>query len=272
MRVHILGTAAAEGWPAVFCGCDTCRRARAAGGKDLRTRSSVQIDDDYKIDLPPDTFHHILRHNLDLSALKYLFVTHTHTDHFARHELEFILPGFSHGLSNGPLRIWGNEAVVERLQWLARRPDAPVTVSPAEPFVPITADHLTFTPILAEHAPPEQCLNYVVNSETAAVLYACDTGMYGKTTMEHLAAYRFDLMIVECTFGDTNHRPIHHMTFAGVLQLRDRLAKAHAVDSRTEIVITHFSHNMGRLHDEMVSIAAPEGVIVAYDGMTLETA
>ena len=73
MFIRILGTAAAEGWPAVFCGCQTCRRARAAGGKDLRSRASVQIDDVFKIDLPPDTYSQAARFGLDLSVLKHLF-------------------------------------------------------------------------------------------------------------------------------------------------------------------------------------------------------
>ena len=39
MEILYLGTAAAEGWPALFCGCEICKRARAAGGKELRTRT-----------------------------------------------------------------------------------------------------------------------------------------------------------------------------------------------------------------------------------------
>jgi phosphoribosyl 1,2-cyclic phosphate phosphodiesterase len=77
MRIQILGTAAAEGWPAVFCGCQTCLRARAAGGKDIRSRSSVQIDNEIKIDLPPDTYYHSVRHNIEFSRLKHLFITHS---------------------------------------------------------------------------------------------------------------------------------------------------------------------------------------------------
>lgn len=55
MEIQYLGTAAAEGWPALFCDCDICRRARAAGGKDLRTRTQSMIDGTILIDFPPDT-------------------------------------------------------------------------------------------------------------------------------------------------------------------------------------------------------------------------
>ena len=46
MKIHYLGTAAAEGWPAVFCQCDACKAGKEMGGKNIRTRSSVLIDDE----------------------------------------------------------------------------------------------------------------------------------------------------------------------------------------------------------------------------------
>ena len=55
MKLQYFGTAAAEGWPALFCGCDACRRAREAGGRNIRTRSQALIDDKLLIDFPADT-------------------------------------------------------------------------------------------------------------------------------------------------------------------------------------------------------------------------
>lgn len=39
MKLQYLGTAAAEGFPGMFCNCTACERARKAGGKNIRTRS-----------------------------------------------------------------------------------------------------------------------------------------------------------------------------------------------------------------------------------------
>ena len=39
MEITYLGTAAAEGIPGIYCGCETCRRAIAAGGRNIMTRS-----------------------------------------------------------------------------------------------------------------------------------------------------------------------------------------------------------------------------------------
>ena len=35
-------------------------------------------------------------------------------------------------------------------------------------------------------------------------------------------------------------------------------------------ILTHFSHNIGMLHDEFESIARPEGIEIAYDGMVVD--
>ena len=53
MKIQILGTAAAEGWPALFCNCEACRRAREKGGKNIRTRAGTLIDDQLLIDFRP---------------------------------------------------------------------------------------------------------------------------------------------------------------------------------------------------------------------------
>ncbi len=271
MRIQILGTAAAEAWPAVFCNCDTCNRARAAGGKNYRSRTSIQIDDICKIDLPPDTYHHMVRESLDLSALAHLFVTHSHTDHFCAGELEWYGPPFAFNLKNPPLRVYGNSAVVAKARSaISAQAAPPVEVFEIQPFVPVNAGSLTFTPLLASHMPEEQCLNYLIASDTASVLYTPDSGEYQQETLDYLCNQKLDMAIVECTLGNQNYPPTGHMTFQAVLALRDTLAKHNAVTSETPVIITHFSHNIGMLHEEFEAIANPEGITVAYDGMVVE--
>ena len=44
MEIQYLGTAAAEGWPALFCDCDICHRARKEGGeKTLEPEHSLSL-------------------------------------------------------------------------------------------------------------------------------------------------------------------------------------------------------------------------------------
>lgn len=55
MKIKVLGTAAATSMPLGFCNCDICKRARQNGGKDIRKRSSIIINDEMLIDLGPDS-------------------------------------------------------------------------------------------------------------------------------------------------------------------------------------------------------------------------
>ncbi len=273
MRIQFLGTAAAEGWPAVFCNCNTCNRARAARGKNLRSRSSIMIDDHYKIDLPPDTFHHMIRENLDLSALSHLFITHSHADHFCVAELEYMAEPFAYNLKNAPVQIYGNDAVIDKIKNqcanVIEQGRLPAELVELQTFAPVKADHLIFTPILASHMADEVCLNYVVQS-SPAFLYTADSGAYCEHTMEYLSGLKLDLLIAECTLGTQDYEPIGHQTFQGVLELRGRLTKCGALAKGARTILTHFSHNIGMLHEEFEAIARPEGIEIAYDGMVVD--
>lgn len=271
MRIQILGTAAAEGWPGLFCGCKTCALARERGGKDFRSRASLQIDDIYKIDFPPDSYYHSTRFGIDFSKLKYLFFTHSHEDHFAPKELEYLREGFAFNIANAPLRVYGPPAVYSALNpLLSAHPDLPMSLNHAVPFEPIEADHLIFTPIIASHAQGQLCLNYIVQSGATTMLYTCDSGLYGDDTMRFLAEFRFDALIVECTFGPTKHESRVHMSLDGVLKFRKNLMKAHALADGARWIATHISHCAGMLHEEMEPIFARHGIELAYDGMQVE--
>ena len=269
MEIRILGTAAAEGWPAVFCGCDTCNRVRAAGGRSVRSRASIQIDTIYKIDLPHDTFSQAVRNGIDLSQLAHLFFTHSHGDHFDIAQIGYFKPPFGHNLKNAPVRIYGNETVTGAIS--SRFGDSlPIELITVEPFVPVKAGDLTFSPIKAHHNPHELCLNYTIESADAKkVLYASDTGEYDPETLDYLKQQRFDLLIIECNQGTLPYPATNRMSFEAVLRLRDNLVQSGAADASVRTFITHFSHNIGLLHEELEAIANPEGVEVAYDGIVL---
>ncbi|MBQ5791771.1 MAG: hypothetical protein IIW19_03595, partial [Clostridia bacterium] len=70
MKLTYLGTAAAEGVPALFCDCPTCRYSRKHGGRNVRTRSQALIDDALLIDMGPDALMHALNFGLDFTRIE----------------------------------------------------------------------------------------------------------------------------------------------------------------------------------------------------------
>lgn len=81
MKIKYLGTGAFEGMPALFCGCEVCKRARAAGGKNIRSRSQALVNDELLLDFNADTCMHFQRYGLDLGKVRACLITHSHCDH-----------------------------------------------------------------------------------------------------------------------------------------------------------------------------------------------
>ncbi len=266
MKIQILGTAASEGWPALFCACDACRRARELGGKDLRTRASIHIDDIYKVDFPPDTLHHVHRYGLDLSSLKYLFFTHSHSDHMDVLDMMQMVPPFGHnGFRESPLDVYLSEAAAESFQYQVGQTWHPpaVNLHVLKPFESVQAGELRATPLIADHMEPGQAFFYLFEKDGRRLLYASDTGYFPEPSFEFLDGQKFDLFISECTIGPSLDEHRGHMALGDVLRVRDRLG----IDC--PLWITHFSHNGKASHAEFESICAPYGIRVAYDGVVI---
>ena len=92
MKLHFYGTGASEGFPALFCQCENCARARKLGGKNIRTRASLGVDEELLIDFSQDTYSHCLYGGLDLTKIRHVLITHSHSDHFCPADIANILP------------------------------------------------------------------------------------------------------------------------------------------------------------------------------------
>lgn len=272
MKVKVLGTAAAEAWPGLFCTCEACKEARRRGGKNIRTRSSMLFDDALMIDFSADTYLHVLRDNLDLSVLKYLFVTHSHSDHFYPHDLFMRMPPFAH-LDTPALTVYGNDCVLARVakaygeerydeekleQWLR--------FHELKMFEPVQAGPYLVTPYRALHDRKEDCMFFSVEKGGKTMLYGHDTGHFPEDSWAAMKGKHFDLILLDCTVGP-NTDGKNHMGLPDNALMRERFLKEGLADETTRFVVTHFSHNGAVLHEEMVEMAGALGFETAYDGV-----
>lgn len=272
MEAIILGTAAAEGIPALFCGCDACQSARAAGGKDIRARQSLFLPPDIVIDLGPDCLYAVHRFGLDWSGLSIVLYTHSHADHCLPQELEYVRPVFAnHRKANG-IDVYGNDAVRATIQTTLGE-HADVRLHPAPAFMPIQLPNATAIPIPSHHkADGEETLNYIVTREGKTLLCAWDTGSYDDETWEFLKTVRLDGMLVECTFGVNKRDPMwpYHLDLPSAVAMRDRLRAQGTLVESAPGIITHFSHNGVLPHEAFQDLAGTFGLQVAYDGMRMK--
>lgn len=271
MTFTILGTAAAEGWPALWCSCEACCEARRRGGKNIRRRTAYHLGDHIHIDLGPDSYAQMLQFNLHYDTLQHLLITHSHPDHLCPQELEYRSAGFVPDAPPAEMTIWGNAAVERRLHVAGINLKAcRIHFERITPFETIDlGDGVCATPILADHAGEEQAVNYLLERAGRVILQGNDTGWWPEETWEFLTTEVLDVAIIECTYG--RHRGgSSHLGAEDVVRLRDELAKRGVLAGDCRVIATHFSHNGGWLHERLEEFFTPHGIEVAYDGMTLE--
>lgn len=271
MKLHFLGTAAAEGFPNPFCQCDACEKARKLGGRSIRSRTSVIIDDVLKMDDPPDSFYHALRDQIDMSLLKDLLITHTHSDHYNPVDLEKRIEGFAHGIEH-PLHVYGNDLAVHGFSqaFPHAHQGERLRFHRVLPFQKMEMETAEVTPLLADHDPMETCLLYYIEKDGKRILYGHDTGWFPEDTWEWLQNKKIDLAILDCTGGyNSDTRSQNHMCIETVLEVQRVFQEENMLAADGKIVATHFTHNSGLLHDDFVKAFNPYGIQVAYDGMVL---
>ncbi|MGI5947401.1 MAG: MBL fold metallo-hydrolase [Lachnospiraceae bacterium] len=276
MKIHYLGTAAAEGCPALFCKCKLCSTIRSEKNPlDFRTRSQVLIDDSLLVDFPPDTYHHFLKDaQLDLSAVEHVIITHSHADHFYPDDFLMKTDCFS-ATSAGKLYIYGNQTVKLCMDTvITSAPDIYHAKDYLEavylaPYVSYSIGNHQVTPLLADHKRGENCYIYVIQSEHKTVLYANDTGIQlPDETWQQLKQYHFDLVSMDCTAMNRSVSR-NHMGIPDNLFMKQKLSDMDCIDENTKFVLTHFSHFGGLRHHELVELTTDHKFIIAYDGFII---
>ncbi len=272
MEILFLGTAAAEGWPGIFCECEYCEKARELKSKNIRTRSSIIIDRKYKVDLPPDTYWHTVKYGLNLSKIEHLFITHSHADHFDFSELYFYFEPFAHFKNKERyLNIYGNKNVFEIISNLIKEKKNGQFIIPhlLEVFKKYEAGDMEFYPVLADHEPKETSLNFIFKYKNRTILHGYDTGWYPDNTWEFIKDFKFDIVIMDCTNGILDFEK-YHLGIKGVIKVKEKLLKYGCLKEKFRFVATHFSHNGKLLYSELEKIFKKEKIEVAYDGKKIK--
>ena len=281
MKLQYLGTAAAEGIPAIFCHCERCNEARKRGGKNIRTRSQAIIDGKLLIDFPADTYMHCVVHNVDITDVRHVLITHSHSDHLYPNDLYMRAPGFSSlGTSDEEkLHFYGSSLAMRKINGYMAGVvfdyEKYLGIHPLDLFKEYAVGDYTVIPLEAIHDVTSGPVIFIIkDSEGKVLLYGNDTNYFSEKVWEYLekSGIRFDFVSLDCTDANIpERRYIGHMNFSENLQVRDRLLKIGCADENTVFCSNHFSHNgYDVLYEEFCELAEKNGFIVSYDGMTVE--
>ena len=275
MKIKYLGTAAAEGIPALFCNCPICTYAREHRKREVRTRSQALIDDKLLIDFPADSYKHALENEVDLSAISHLLITHSHDDHFYPMDLFMRHPEYGKKWGAEQLHIYGNSAVICLLKEMAERfsvEDIWEYIVPHEikPFDVLEIENYRITALPARHMQTEEALLFLIEKEDTAFLYGNDTGIPGEEFWKGLKGTKLNGASMDCTMGKEKSKYHGHMGFGDILEVKERMEKEGAADQETAWVVTHFSHNGGWTYERMTEDLKDTVFQAAFDGMCIE--
>ena len=275
MTFTYLGTAAAEGFPALFCECEYCAEARKRKGKNIRTRSQAIINQDLLIDFPADTYMHALNSDLELYKVKYLLLTHEHGDHFYPQELNVRGHWYAPSLKQKLTIIASNVVYEKYLKFtdtMSQGVRDLIEFRVVNAFETIKLGDYVVTPLPARHG---SMTGFIYHIETGGkkILYAHDTGFFFDSVLEWIRhnGVRYDFISLDCTNVEI---PIVdesvHMGLDNNVRLKAKMQEMGAIDENTIVYVNHFSHNCNPLHEELCKKAEKFGLNVAYDGLEIE--
>lgn len=272
MRVRLLGTGSADGWPNPFCRCPSCEAERSAGRS--RRPSAALIDGSILVDAGPTAPH--LPAGLDLADVEHILLTHGHPDHL--HPALLLSREWTH--PTRALHVWGPAGAIELCRdWVA--PDSTVefhVVTPGGRLALATADGPATALVLsARHGhgngdglADEAVLYLITGADGASLLYATDTGPFDPATCG-LPAEPVDVICLDATFGDTLDHGTGHLDLATLPVLVDALRTHGTAGPATRIVATHLSHHNPPT-DALRQRLSPLGVEVLDDLSVIDTA
>ncbi|MFM1965099.1 MAG: bifunctional adenosylcobinamide kinase/adenosylcobinamide-phosphate guanylyltransferase [Actinomycetota bacterium] len=245
MKVVVLGTGAADGWPSPFCECLSCADMRLRGH--VRTPTAALVDDVILIDAGPTVPSAAARAGASLRHVRHVLVTHGHPDHLD----PALLLWLDWNPTPHTVHLWGPPAVVRACRdWIGpRTPIELHEVSPGDALtLPTPSGDIRVRVIAARHegrTPDEVAAEAVIydvrSADGGRLLYATDTGLIDDLEPIRDAAY--DVILIEETFGDHLDHGTGHLDLATLPIMLERLEHVGARTESTQVIAVHLGHH-----------------------------
>lgn len=257
MKLTFLGTGTSQGVPVIGCKCEVCR---SVDRRDRRLRTSAMIEVDGKrfiIDAGPDFRYQMLREGV--THIDAILLTHMHKDHTAGIDdvraFNFVDYPTIHST-----HIYGNEATINRVKMEYdyafaenKYRGVPVielhTIDTDAPFV---AAGVEIVPILGHHSDRFRSVGYRFGD----VAYITDFSHIEPAEEAKLGGVK--VLVINSLRWEPHDS---HFSVSEALEVIKRVKPERAY-------LTHMSHNIGLYEEAQAKL--PEGVMFAYDGLTVE--
>ena len=263
MRVVLLGTGSADGWPNPWCTCASCEWMRRNG--EIRGQTAALIDDVLLIDCGPEAPRAALRHGHSLAGVRHLLFSHAHADHMGPAALMWR----SWTAQAEPIDVAGPPAVIaECRRWVSD--DAPIEWHELRAGDTVRLGSYDVRALAAAHGGDDigpALLYDVTDARGHRLLWATDT----RDVPAETAGRAYDVVLLEETNGEkydvgTDHLDLRTWPLA-VAELR----RSGAVTAATQLLPIHMSDG-NPPPPQLRTLMAAWGARVPDDGDVIETA
>ncbi len=269
MKLYFLGTGASDFGPRLWT--DLADKY----DNDVRRSNAVLIDGQLLIDCGDWILNELEISGTDISGIRRVLVSHSHHDHFRPDHLCAIALKAGHSIE-----IYANAAALDKLKAQSEGlPGAelllPHLLEANETPTVVEFDGYTVTPLRSNHqtdVPGEQTLHFLIEKDGKTVFYGTDGAWLPTATGKYLYGKKLNCYLFDATCGDyeNDYRIYEHNTMPMIRMMLTVMRPQQVFAEDARLVLVHLAPSLHKSHAETVAIAAKDGLLVAYDGMTLD--
>lgn len=278
MKITVLGSGG-FGYPLAFCDCEYCSKARVLGGKNIRKRASLLVNDEMIIDLTPDCQASMNMYGKDMGKVKFLLQTHTHLDHFDINQFTTLDIKYATKRKDSLMLICSELCLNDIQNKVSKYDDMDLfnddylnkinlktkTLNHGESIV---FDTYTIKAIYCSHDENIGAQLYLIKQNRKSLLYATDTPLITETTLQELKGEKLDCIFLDESFGLRDYS-FSHLNIKSFDDYVNKLKQNKLLNKNCLIYATHLTHDGNPLHEELEQILNQYGYMPAYDGLEL---
>ena len=224
MKLHFLGTGAAD-W-----------HLADENSAEYRFFSSALIDGVLLIDSGPDVFKSAEKYSINLSNVKYVIRTHSHSDHFCEETLNKLL-------DNGAEFIEFRENEVKCL------------------------GEYKVSAYKANHGTCEDSVHFIIEKDSKRIFYGLDSCWLLYDEVAAIKQNGVDLAVLDATIGNVkgDYRVFEHNNLSMIKIMKDSLQ-----EYVKKFVISHMAYTLHEQHSLLAEEMLKDGIETAFDNLVIE--
>lgn len=230
----------------------------------FRRNSAALVNNNLMIDCGSHIFDFANEYgNRELySSVSDIIITHSHSDHFCKHSVLKIAQNqkIRLGCDGNIKNIIGENENIEFVVF--------------EPYKQVHMGEYIITPLLANHDVVARgdcyAFHYIIETGGKKIFYGLDGAWLLRPTWQEMKNHKFDLMIFDCTVGDSHDwRIFEHNTIPMLRAMVKEIAQQNLLNQNGRLVASHLARTLHGSHEQTERILAELDMLTAYDGMKL---